>query len=422
MPKLMQYKQSNIPYFEGDNDERIFILQKGSVVLSALDVETRQNVTSSVKPGEFFGVKSALGHFPREETASAVSDITVVVLTVAEFEKLFCESKALIIKMLKVFSGQLRAVHKKISTILKTPQEDQTTAMMQVAKSFYDDQQYKACCNVCEKILLRFPDNPIAQKASKLNENSKLCLQSERPKIVSAEDREKEKVESIPKNSFFSLPAFERFSKTYEEGSVIISEFEPGDTFYLIQSGQVQLIKSAGGIKKNLDILNAGEFFGEMAILDDSPRSATCMAKTQVKVLEFSKENFLTLMTGNPHLALNLLKLFAKRINDQKKRLGILVIKDMTIRIFEVFMMLSEMYKDTECEKKGACKLNVTIADIANWAALPESTVQDEIAKLRSKKKIEMTDKYIIINNVKEMKHEIDSYSQLSSTGRATHS
>ena len=53
----------------------------------------------------------------------------------------------------------------------------------------------------------------------------------------------------------FSLPAFSRFAKQFEPGSVIISEYEPGDCFYLIQSGQVQLVKCVNGAKKNLDIL-----------------------------------------------------------------------------------------------------------------------------------------------------------------------
>ena len=62
----------------------------------------------------------------------------------------------------------------------------------------------------------------------------------------------------------FSLPAFNRFAKKYEPEEVIISEFEPGNSFYLIQSGEVQLVKCVNGTKKNLDILKPGEFFGKL--------------------------------------------------------------------------------------------------------------------------------------------------------------
>jgi len=71
------------------------------------------------------------------------------------------------------------------------------------------------------------------------------------------------------------MAAFGRFAKTFQAGEMIFSEFEPGDTFYLIQSGRVQLVKLVGDFEKTLDILQPSEMFGEMAILENSPRSAT---------------------------------------------------------------------------------------------------------------------------------------------------
>ena len=84
MPRFMQYTKGSIPYFAGDQDDRVFILQKGIVILTSVDIETGNSVTDQVKPGEFFGVKSALGHFPREETVTVLSEASVVVLTVVE--------------------------------------------------------------------------------------------------------------------------------------------------------------------------------------------------------------------------------------------------------------------------------------------------------------------------------------------------
>ena len=201
----------------------------------------------------------------------------------------------------------------------------------------------------------------------------------------------------------FSLPAFERFAKTYEPGQVIISEYEPGDCFYLIQSGRVQLVKCVNGTKKNLDILKPGEFFGEMAILDNSPRSATCVAAGNVKCLEFNKENFELLITGNPQMALLLLKLFCKRIYDQKRRFRILVIKDLQARISDVFLMLDEMNPiSNEAERQR--RFNVSISDISHWAGLPIDVTRDEINKLVERRKIEVYDNYIIVNNINELK------------------
>lgn len=403
MPKVTQYSKGSIPYFAGDRDDRIFILQKGILLLSSQDIETGKTVTEQVKSGEFFGVKSALGHFPREETATVLSESSVVVLSVQEFETLFSGNKQIILKMLRVFSGQLRQIHRKINAILNTAPVDQQTGMFEVAKSFYADEQYRSCCDVCIKTLRRFPETQHKIEIAKLYEQARKRAEMSRTRESSDEYSDS----SDPSMKAFELPAFERFAKKYEPGEVIISEFEPGDTFYLIQSGSVQLIKYANGTHKNLDILKAGEFFGEMAILDNSPRSATCMAKTQVKCLEFSKENFEALITGNPMISLKLLKLFCKRIYDQKRRFRILVIEEPQIRLADVFLMLDEMNPSALANDRTR-KFNVTVADMASWAGLSQEVTRDEINRFVEKRKIEVYDNYIIVNNINDMKRSVD--------------
>src|SRR5574344_1841941 len=117
MPRAVQYSKGSIIYFAGDKDERIYILQTGCVILTSIDVETGNPVTERVKNGEFFGAKSSLGRFPREETATARSDSIVVTMTLQEFEAIFSKNKDVIMKMLRVFSGQLRQIHKKTESI-----------------------------------------------------------------------------------------------------------------------------------------------------------------------------------------------------------------------------------------------------------------------------------------------------------------
>ena len=70
-----------------------------------------------------------------------------------------------------------------------------------------------------------------------------------------------------------------------------------------------------------------------MAILDNSQRSASCVARTDVACLEFNKENFKALVLGNPQIVMNLLKLFCKRIYDQNRQFKIILIKDIYTRM-----------------------------------------------------------------------------------------
>ena len=140
-----------------------------------------------------------------------------------------------------------------------------------------------------------------------------------------------------------------------------------------------------------------------MAILDNSPRSATCMAIGNVKCLEFNKENFELLITGNPQMALLLLKLFCKRIYDQKRRFRILCIKDTQARIADVFYMLAEMNSQKkELDKQQ--RITATFSDISHWAGLSPEITRDEINRLVEQRKLEAYDGYFIVNNILDLK------------------
>ncbi len=412
MPKTMSYTKGSIIYFSGDMDDRVFILSKGNIVASSTDVETKLPVTEQIKSGEFFGVKSALGHFPREETVTALSEALCISMTVQEFENLFSSNKAIIMKMLRVFSNQLRQIHKKTESILNSGKEiNQVSGLHSVAQAFFNDEKYRSCEDVCKTFIKLYPQSEYAKDVALM-----LAKASAFAKKQSVESASQGVPEPIKKSEaslhIFDLPAFKRFSKTFEDGQVIITEFENGDKFYLIQSGTVQLTKCANDTNKNLDILKPGEFFGEMAILDNSPRSATCVASGKVECLEFNKENFELLITGNPQLALILLKLFCKRIYDQKRRFRILVISDVQARIADVFCMFDEMNSTAQRMDKQR-KFNLTIPDIAHWAGLPIDVVTPEINKFVSSRKIEIMEGYIMVNNIVDMRRIVDMRSNI---------
>lgn len=407
MPKLVNFSKGSIVYFEDDKDDKIYILQSGTIILTSIDPETKITVTNQVKPGEFFGVKSALGRFPREETATVLQDSQVIALTVPEFEKNFSGNKQIIMKMLRVFSAQLRQIHKRIEQILNSTPESPQAGMLAVAKSFFEDEEFVSCYDVCLKYLKRFPQSSYIEHVKKLFAASQMYLEKRgMPKYEAPEDG------GLGALKQFELSAFERFAKKYAPGQVVISEFEPGDTFYLIQRGSVQLMKYVNGTEKNLDILKPGEFFGEMAILDNSPRSATCMAKTSVKCLEFSKENFESIVTGNAVLALNLLKLFCKRIYDQRRRFKILAIKDLQARIADVFILLDEMNPPNNPNERSR-KFYVNTGDIAHWAGLSFEITREEINRLVEKRKIEVYNDSIVVANITDMQRIVDTRSSM---------
>ena len=205
------------------------------------------------------------------------------------------------------------------------------------------------------------------------------------------------------------MSMFERFAVTFPKGDIIFCEYEPGDTFYLIQSGRVQIVKIMDDIEKTIDYLNPGEIFGEMAILDAAPRSASAIAADAVKALEFNRENFEVLMMGNPQIALKLLKLLAKRIYDQKRRFMILTLDDVQAKIADVFLMLDEANPVRGEEVARQRSFSTTVDDIAHWAGMSPEKCREVLNHFASQRRVEIYPDRIVVQNINDFARFVTS-------------
>jgi len=93
---------------------------------------------------------------------------------------------------------------------------------------------------------------------------------------------------------------------TYKKDEIIFEENEKADAFYIIQSGEVEILKKGEENPEVLAIKKDGDVFGEMAVVDDLPRSATIKAKTNIKLLALSKNLFNELLKSFSHISLEI--------------------------------------------------------------------------------------------------------------------
>ena len=204
------------------------------------------------------------------------------------------------------------------------------------------------------------------------------------------------------------LSSFAHFARVFQPGEIIFCEFEPGKNFYLIQSGRVQLVKNSGEFERTLDVLQPSEIFGEMAILDNSPRTATAIALDEVKALELNAENFEMLMNGIPAMALKLLRIFAKRIYDSKRRFQILTLSDPQVKVADVFLMLDETQANIDKTTESR-KFLTSIEDIAHWAGMSVFQGREILNFFSSQKRLEIYKDYIIVKNINDFTRFVSS-------------
>jgi len=157
MPKPAQYHSGSLIYFKGDPADKIYILQSGKVSLVYQDIETGADVKDPVQPGEFFGVKSALGRYTREENAVALSDTNVMIFTVPEFEAVAMANSRIIMKMLKVFSNQMRRVHKQVSKVMAKEEQPPADGLFNIGEFYLKNKRFTHAKHVFSRYLTFYP-------------------------------------------------------------------------------------------------------------------------------------------------------------------------------------------------------------------------------------------------------------------------
>jgi CRP-like cAMP-binding protein len=185
---------------------------------------------------------------------------------------------------------------------------------------------------------------------------------------------------------------FSRFGKKIPANTVLFQEGDVGDNMYIIQTGRVKISKRIRGVEKTLATLEKGEFLGEMAILNDKPRSATAETLDECEMLVIDRKTFDALIRGNVEIAVRFIKRLADRLREANDQMESLMIKDNTSRLVSI---LAKQVR----EQKKTGEFVVTIEDLGGLAGIEAAQARTILEKLASVRIIEVAgDKVHIMN------------------------
>jgi len=162
---------------------------------------------------------------------------------------------------------------------------------------------------------------------------------------------------SIP--LFSGLPAeeLERFAeltreRSYPKGSVILFQDDPGDSLFVLRDGRVKVVLiGEDGREVILGVLEPGAHFGELALIDDQPRSAHVIAMEDAQLLVLRREDFRRRVEANPTVAWALLTELSRRLRRADVKIGGLVLLDVPGRIARLLLDLSAESGSDQVEK-----------------------------------------------------------------------
>jgi CRP/FNR family transcriptional regulator, cyclic AMP receptor protein len=131
--------------------------------------------------------------------------------------------------------------------------------------------------------------------------------------------------------------------RSFSRSSTIIAAGDPSDALYIVISGRLKVMMSDDeGREVILAILGPGEFFGEMALVDDSPRSATVIAIEPCELLTISKTDFKKCVAENFDICMGVMRGLVKRLRDADRKIGSLALMDVYGRVARLLLEMSE--------------------------------------------------------------------------------
>lgn len=131
--------------------------------------------------------------------------------------------------------------------------------------------------------------------------------------------------------------------RTYPRNSVILFEDDPGDALYVVVGGQVKVVLiGEDGREVILAVFGPGDFFGEMALIDDEPRSAHVIAMEDAELLVLRRDDFHRALDEYPRIALGLLRALSRRLRRADDKIGALVLLDVLGRVARVLVELAD--------------------------------------------------------------------------------
>jgi CRP-like cAMP-binding protein len=197
---------------------------------------------------------------------------------------------------------------------------------------------------------------------------------------------------------------FSRYGKTYAAGDVIFNEGDIGEEMFIIQSGQVKIVKKTNKEEKTLVILSEGDFFGEMAVIDREPRSAGAVAITETRCIVLNNAVFESTMQSNIHIVKRILRNMSSRLREANKQIANLLLKDHNRRVANTLVLIAQKH-GTQTDKGIVMDFPLTVVELASSSGLSAEIdkVKDILSKLEKAKVIRFEGERIIISSLENL-------------------
>jgi CRP/FNR family cyclic AMP-dependent transcriptional regulator len=171
--------------------------------------------------------------------------------------------------------------------------------------------------------------------------------------------------------------------RRFGSGQIIFHLGDPAGLLYIITNGKIKISHaSSDGQEAVLAILGNGDFFGELALLDDSPRSATAEAIEPTETLTLHRDDFLSFLDNNPLFARHVLNILAFRIRHLNNQISDIFFLDLPARLARTLLLLADQH-GKPVDKGTVIELSLTQTDLAEMTGATRVSINKALGRFR---------------------------------------
>jgi CRP-like cAMP-binding protein len=388
---FVSFKKDSYIIVEGrPNAGRFFIIRQGKVHISKQVEVVAEEGGSVLGPGDFFGVVAIMSGHSHIETARALTDVTLISVQRDQYSRLISDNSPVAMKIIRQFSKRMRYLDEALTLLtLKSTAENDTAHLFRVAEYYTLQNQYNQAFYAYSKYV-------------------KYCPQGDN--VKTARERMM-KIAPYVKSVKLDFKPNE-FNRQYPKDNMIFSEGEPGEELYIIEKGSVKIAKIVENNEVLLAVLEPGDIFGEMALLESKPRAACAVAYEDCRLLAVNRANFERMAAAEPQIVSRLTTLLADRIWFIYKQLANTLFHDPLGRMYDALLIQLEK-KRIAIDSHAEFTFDFGPVELLNMVGLSKKDGSIVLRKMLENRKIQVVQDKIHAMDVAEIARQTDYFRKM---------
>lgn len=348
--QFVNFKRGSYITVEGRPQNNIFyIIQCGNVRVHKENSIPGQK-EEILGPGDFIGVISCMSNHSQVDTVLALTDVVCISVRREQYPELIEKNTPVAMKIIRTFANRMRLLNDTLVLATLNNSASQSPEQIYRVASYYDKMNKPSIAVFAYYQYVKANPAGINVLLAKTRFNA-LRAKSRAVYFESNQD----------------------LLRKYPKDTMIMAEQQSGADMFIIQSGRVKISKVVDGSEVTLAILKKGDMFGEMALLENKPRSACAIAEEDCTLMTVNRSNFNQMVQTQPQLIAKLTTTLAERLFQTQRQLLNSQIRDPISKMTDMLALQIEKARVAiEQKNKTSYQTDLTPLDIATMCGLSQ--------------------------------------------------